>query len=56
MDRYIAMKIHPWIPFLYALIMFENWSRKLNIWTVEKDFVFPYGQVRVLLRISHDYY
>jgi hypothetical protein len=49
MDRYIAMKMHPWIPFLYAIVMFEGWSRKLNVWTVEKDFVFSYGQVRILL-------
>ncbi|KAJ7133223.1 hypothetical protein C8R44DRAFT_977475 [Mycena epipterygia] len=41
---YIAVKLHPWIPFFYAFVMFEHWARKLSIWTVESDFVFSFGQ------------
>ncbi|KAJ6566457.1 hypothetical protein B0H19DRAFT_1351972, partial [Mycena capillaripes] len=45
---YITMKLHPWIPFLYAVVMFQDWVRKLNLWTVEKNFVFSYGQFLAL--------
>ncbi|KAF7335597.1 hypothetical protein MVEN_02214100 [Mycena venus] len=45
---YIAARLHPWIPFLYVAILFEDWSRQLNIWTVEKDFVLSYGQFLAL--------
>ncbi|KAJ6580038.1 hypothetical protein DFH09DRAFT_324615 [Mycena vulgaris] len=45
---YIAVKLHPWIPFLYAAVMFEHWARKLSIWTVESDFVFSFGQFLAL--------
>ncbi|KAJ7743832.1 hypothetical protein B0H16DRAFT_998603 [Mycena metata] len=41
---YIAVKLHPWIPFLYAVIWFHDWSRKLNLLTVEADFELSYGQ------------
>ncbi|KAJ7278702.1 hypothetical protein C8J57DRAFT_147696, partial [Mycena rebaudengoi] len=45
---YIAAKLHPWIPFLYAAIMFQDWSSKLSILTVENDFDFSYGQFLAL--------
>ncbi|KAJ7642611.1 hypothetical protein DFH06DRAFT_1213997 [Mycena polygramma] len=41
---YITVKLHPWIPFFYTVILFEDWARKLKIWKVEQDFVFSYGQ------------
>ncbi|KAF8168843.1 hypothetical protein K438DRAFT_244959 [Mycena galopus ATCC 62051] len=41
---YITAKLHPWIPFVCVAILFEEWSRKLNIWTVESDFVFSFLQ------------
>ncbi|KAF8168846.1 hypothetical protein K438DRAFT_1856235 [Mycena galopus ATCC 62051] len=46
---YITAKLHPWIPFVCVAILFEEWSRKLNIWTVENNFVFSYGQVLAIL-------
>ncbi|KAJ7037349.1 hypothetical protein C8F04DRAFT_409541 [Mycena alexandri] len=42
--RYIAVKLHPWIPFLYAVAWFYDWSRKLNLLTMEADFELTYGQ------------
>ncbi|KAJ7463356.1 hypothetical protein FB451DRAFT_1494448 [Mycena latifolia] len=45
---YIAVKLHPWIPFFYAVVMFEHWARKLSIWTVESDFEFSFGQFLAL--------
>ncbi|KAF8175678.1 hypothetical protein K438DRAFT_86862 [Mycena galopus ATCC 62051] len=41
---YITAKLHPWIPFVCVAILFEEWSRKLNIWTVESNFVFSFLQ------------
>lgn len=49
MGRYIAVKLHPWIPVIYLVVLFEDWSRKLTLWTVEPDFEFSYGQVRFRL-------
>ncbi|KAF8168849.1 hypothetical protein K438DRAFT_1856242 [Mycena galopus ATCC 62051] len=51
---YITAKLHPWIPFVCVAILFEDWSRKLNIWTVESDFVFSYGQVLAILPAAPD--
>ncbi|KAJ7056088.1 hypothetical protein C8F01DRAFT_1373082 [Mycena amicta] len=45
---YITLKLHPWILFFYAVVMFEHWARKLRIWTVESNFKFSYGQFLAL--------
>ncbi|KAJ7794420.1 hypothetical protein B0H14DRAFT_2923104 [Mycena olivaceomarginata] len=45
---YIAVKLHPWIPVIYLVVLFEDWSRKLTLWTVEPDFEFSYGQFLAL--------
>ena len=46
--RYIVTKLHPWLPCLYALIMFLNWSKDMRIWEIEDDFEWTYGQVSCL--------
>jgi hypothetical protein len=47
--RFIATKLHPWLPFFYASIMFLNWSRDMKIWAIEDNFKWTYGQVDFLL-------
>ncbi|KAJ7609873.1 hypothetical protein FB45DRAFT_943140 [Roridomyces roridus] len=45
---YIATTQHPWIPFLYAAILFGDWTLKLNIGRVERGFDLTYGQFLAL--------
>ena len=35
LTRFIVTKLHPWLPFFYALVMFMNWSRDMKIWEIE---------------------
>jgi len=39
------MKLHPWLPFLYAVVLFINWSFEMDIWRVEADYSLTFGQV-----------
>jgi len=48
--RFIATKLHPWLPFFYASVMFLNWSKDMKIWSIEDDFNWTYGQVSFLLK------
>ncbi|KAG6825380.1 hypothetical protein H0H92_003918, partial [Tricholoma furcatifolium] len=48
---FIAIKYHPWLPFLYAAIMFLNWSVQMEIWWVEDDFQWTYGQRAAIARL-----
>ncbi|KAG6916450.1 hypothetical protein DXG01_006717 [Tephrocybe rancida] len=41
---FLATKLHPWLPFFYASVMFLNWSMDMKIWTIENDFEWTYGQ------------
>jgi hypothetical protein len=51
------MKLHPWLPFLYAVALFTNWSFEMDIWRVEANYSLPFGQVNtccsVLLRAAN---
>ena len=49
--RFIATKLHPWLPFFYASVMFLNWSKDMKIWSIEDDFNWTYGQVSSLLKL-----
>ncbi|KAK7018211.1 hypothetical protein R3P38DRAFT_2981776 [Favolaschia claudopus] len=42
---YIAATLHPWIPFLYVSVLFYDWAKNLNLWTIEPKFQLTYGQV-----------
>ena len=44
LTRFIVTKLHPWLPFLYVLVMFLNWSRDMKIWTIEDGFQWTFGQ------------
>ncbi|KDR67724.1 hypothetical protein GALMADRAFT_1074994 [Galerina marginata CBS 339.88] len=48
---FVVTRLHPWLPFLYVLIMFLNWSLDMRIWTIEEDFEWSYGQLLAILQI-----
>ncbi|KIL60808.1 hypothetical protein M378DRAFT_908676 [Amanita muscaria Koide BX008] len=48
---FIATKLHPWLPFLYASVMFLNWSRDMKIWTIEENFNWTYGQLLAISQV-----
>lgn len=47
------MKLHPWLPFLYAAILFINWSFEMDIWSVEANYSLTFGQVNTCCSVLH---